>query len=79
MMAQRSVSKQNKAAVGSAAKERLYDRAKECIGEADGNMREAAAAIAEAIKKLPQKAKVPDARYSPYVPRLLDDLLAKWK
>ena len=35
--------------------------------------------FADAIKKLPTKGKVPDQRYAPYVPRLLEDLLAKWK
>jgi uncharacterized sulfatase len=35
--------------------------------------------VADAIKKLPTKAKVPDARYASYVPRLLEHLQAKWK
>jgi uncharacterized sulfatase len=33
-----------------------------------------AASVADAIKALPDKPKLPDARYSPYVPRLLEDL-----
>lgn len=35
--------------------------------------------VADAIKGLPAKGKVPDARYAPYVPRLLQDLQAKFK
>jgi uncharacterized sulfatase len=38
-----------------------------------------AEAVKEAIAKLPAKGKVPDPRYGPYVPRLLEDLRAKWK
>jgi hypothetical protein len=38
-----------------------------------------AAAVADAIKKLPTKAKVPDPRYAPYVPRLTEDLAAQFK
>ena len=38
-----------------------------------------AAPVADAIKKLPKKAKVPNPRYSPYVPRLSEDLAAKLK
>ena len=34
-----------------------------------------AAAAIDALKSLPSSAKVPDARYSSYVPRLLEDLL----
>jgi hypothetical protein len=34
---------------------------------------------ADAIKSLPAKGKVPDARYAPYVPRLLQDIQAKLK
>lgn len=35
--------------------------------------------VADAIKKLPAKAKVPDGRYASYVPRLLEHLQTKWK
>ncbi|MBA4187640.1 MAG: sulfatase [Planctomycetaceae bacterium] len=38
-----------------------------------------AKSVVDAIKKLPAKAKSPDPRYNPYVPRLLEDLVAKWK
>jgi uncharacterized sulfatase len=37
------------------------------------------APVAAAINKLPTKAKVPDPRYAPYVPRLLEDLAAQFK
>ena len=37
------------------------------------------APVADAIKKLPKKAKAPDARYAPYVPRLTEDLAAQFK
>jgi hypothetical protein len=33
----------------------------------------------DAIKKLPSKGKLPSPRYAAYVPRLIEDLLAKWK
>jgi HEAT repeat protein len=33
-----------------------------------------AASVANAIRTLPRKGNLPDERYSPYVPRLLDDL-----
>jgi hypothetical protein len=35
--------------------------------------------FADAIRKLPTKGKLPNPRYSPYVPRLVEDILAKWK
>lgn len=38
-----------------------------------------AAPVADAIKKLPNKAKVPDPRYAPYVPRLTEDLAARFR
>jgi uncharacterized sulfatase len=40
---------------------------------------EKAAPAAGAIKALSTKARVPDPRYSPYVPRLLGDLQERWK
>jgi uncharacterized sulfatase len=38
-----------------------------------------AAPVADAIKKLPTKPKVPDARYAPFVPRLVEDLTVQLK
>jgi uncharacterized sulfatase len=38
-----------------------------------------AAPVADAIKALPDKGKVPNARYAPFVPRLLEDLRASLK
>jgi uncharacterized sulfatase len=38
-----------------------------------------ARSMAEALRKLPTTGKLPHARYSPFVPRLLEDLLARWK
>ena len=38
-----------------------------------------AAPVAGAVKALPAKGKVPDPRYAPYVPRLLEDLRASLK
>src|SRR5262249_14896311 len=38
-----------------------------------------AAPVAAAIKKLPTKARVPDSRYAPYVPRLTEDLAAQFR
>jgi uncharacterized sulfatase len=38
-----------------------------------------ASSAADAIKKLPTKGKVPDARYAPFVPRLVEDLSAQFK
>ena len=35
--------------------------------------------VADGLKKLPTKGKAPDARYTPYVPRLLQDLQATLK
>ena len=35
--------------------------------------------VADAVKKLPAKGKVPDPRYASYVPRLLEDLSARLK
>ncbi len=35
-----------------------------------------AAPVADAVKRFPLKGPVPDARYAPYVPRLLDDFAA---
>jgi uncharacterized sulfatase len=35
--------------------------------------------MADAIKKLPKQGKVPDPRYAPFVPRLLEDLSAQLK
>jgi arylsulfatase A-like enzyme len=37
-----------------------------------------AAPFAEAIKKLPKKARVPDPRYAPFVPQLVTDLAARF-
>ena len=37
------------------------------------------APVADAIRALPAKGKVPDPRYAPYVPRLLEDLRAGLK
>jgi arylsulfatase A-like enzyme len=37
-----------------------------------------AAPVAEAIKKLPKKARVPDPRYAPFVPQLTADLAARF-
>jgi uncharacterized sulfatase len=39
----------------------------------------AAASVAEAIRALPDKGKLPDPRYAPFVPRLLEDLRAGLK
>ena len=38
-----------------------------------------AAPVADAVKALPSKGKVPHERYAPYVPRLLQDLQASLK
>ncbi len=38
-----------------------------------------ARSVADAVKRLPTKGRVPDPRYGPYVPRLIEDLLAGWK
>jgi uncharacterized sulfatase len=38
-----------------------------------------AAPVADALRKSPRKGKVPDRRYDPYVPRLLEDVLAGLK
>jgi uncharacterized sulfatase len=38
-----------------------------------------AAVVADALKKFPRKGQLPDPRYAPFVPRLLDDLTAKFK
>jgi uncharacterized sulfatase len=35
--------------------------------------------VADAIKKLPKKAQVPNPRYAPYVPRLTEDLAARFQ
>ena len=35
--------------------------------------------VADAIKAMPANGKVPDPRYSSYVPRLLEDLQARFK
>jgi len=35
--------------------------------------------VVEAIKAMPANGKVPDPRYSSYVPRLLEDLQARFK
>ena len=35
--------------------------------------------VAEAIKRFPKKGRVPDPRYASYVPRLLEDLRARFK
>jgi uncharacterized sulfatase len=35
--------------------------------------------VAAAIRKLPRKARVPDPRYAPYVPRLTEDLAAQFR
>jgi hypothetical protein len=40
---------------------------------------EKAAPVATQIKRLPSEGKAPDARYSSYVPRLVEDLQAKFK
>ncbi len=40
---------------------------------------EKARPVREALPRLPTKGKLPDARYSPYVPRLLNDLQDKFK
>jgi HEAT repeat protein len=44
--------------------------------DATGNK---ASAVADAIKMLPTKGKVPDSRYAPFVPQLIKDLLARLK
>jgi len=44
-----------------------------------GALGDKAAPVADEIKKLPDKGKVPDARYAPFVPQLLKDLSAKFK
>ncbi|PYK63404.1 MAG: hypothetical protein DME21_02985 [Verrucomicrobia bacterium] len=38
-----------------------------------------AAPAAQAIQAMPSQGKVPDARYAPYVPRLLEDLQARFR
>jgi uncharacterized sulfatase len=40
---------------------------------------EKAASVADSIKRLPRTAKVPDPRYDPYVPRLTEDLAARFR
>ena len=40
---------------------------------------EKAAPVARAIQAMPAQGKVPDTRYAPYVPRLLEDLQARFK
>jgi uncharacterized sulfatase len=40
---------------------------------------EKAAPLAKAIKTLPAKGKLPDGRFAPYVPRLLSDLIERFK
>jgi uncharacterized sulfatase len=40
---------------------------------------EKAAPVADAIRKLPASGRVPDPRYAPFVPRLLEDLVAQLK
>jgi uncharacterized sulfatase len=38
-----------------------------------------AAPVADSIKRLPKTAKTPDPRYEPYVPRLTEDLGARFR